>query len=381
MAAKKTVEELGWAGAEKLKRHCHNMINTLGATTPPETFLFRGNAYYALGFPYFALADYNTASAVMNISSTNHQDRCFRALKHFPETQTVTFPYSNSHTHIFVKPLLSADCELAEVDGMGRGIVARRDMPAHSLVLRAQEPWQVYPTEDGRCAFCGEALGERMFACTNPSCHEEYCSRDCRTKALTLYHSEVCANSEFQSIELDLYSQLQGAEREGNLSERNAAAAQLLMLRIVATAMQAKIVPSVLPQVRLLSGRLTFSPTVLSESMLHLYDRLASALHVHTIISYEELIGVLARVTANCFHQDGKVSLHIQRSMFNHSCEANVAQDSGSEQWVCSRPVSAKEQLTINYYPHLKSLPYNERSAELSKRNFDCKCSKCLRKE
>lgn len=370
-----------WSGAAALKRHCHNMINVLGPLTPPEAFLYRGNAYYAMGMPYFALADYNTAASVLNLSG-DHQRRCSRVMRYMPETQTATYPSTDSHLHIFVKPMLSKRCSIAVVDDLvGRGLLATEMLPRGSLVVRAAPPWMLYPTEDGLCSFCGVPLPDRSFACANEDCHEEYCSRECRAEALSLYHGAVCTNSAFQSIELDVYAQRSEAVKNGSTAELNAAAAQLLMLRVIAAAMQAHVVPSAMGPMRILSGRLTFSPQALAGPLLHLYERLARALHISTILSYEEMIGVLARTTANCFHRDGAVELNLPRAMLNHSCEANVAENAETGDMVTTTDVPGGAELTINYYPHLKDLAYTERSEELHRRGFDCQCCRCKRRE
>lgn len=370
-----------WKGAEQLKRHCHNLINILGPQTPPEAFLYRGNAYYALGMPYFALADYNTAASVLTLSG-EHQRRCMAALKSFPATQTGLYPSTDSHLHIFVKPMLSKACVVETIDEeVGRGVRAAENLPHNAVVVHPSTPWMLYPTEEGLCACCGTPLPERCFACENKDCHEEYCSRDCRAEALSVYHGSVCRNKEFQSIELDVFSQMKDAQKAGLVAEQNAAAAQLLTLRLVAAGMHSQVVPSALGQVRILSGRLTFSPEVLGGSMLHLYERLARALHISTIISYEEFIGDLARVTANCFHRDGGVELNLPRAMLNHSCAANVSEDVQTGALITTRDVARGEELRINYYPHLKDLPYTERAAELERRGFHCACARCKRHE
>lgn len=370
-----------WKGAEQLKRHCHSVINVLGPQTPPEAFLYRGNAYYALGMPYFALADYNTAASVLTLSG-EHQRRCIDAVAAFPATQTGMYPSTDSHLHIFVKPMLSKSCSVETIsEEVGRGVRAQENLQHRTTVVQPTAPWLLYPTEEGLCACCGAPLPERCFACENADCHEEYCSRDCRAEALALYHAPVCRNQDFQSVELDVFSQMKEAQKAGHVAEMNAAAAQLLTLRLVAVGLQAQVVPSALGQVRILSGRLTFSPEVLCGSMLHLYERLARALRVTTIVSYEEFIGVLARVTANCFHRDGGVELNLPRAMLNHSCNANLSEDAHSGALVTTRDVARGEELTINYYPHLKNLAYPERKAELERRGFQCMCPRCKKQE
>ncbi|ESL10507.1 hypothetical protein TRSC58_01760 [Trypanosoma rangeli SC58] len=364
------------AGAVALKRHCHSVIDALGARSPPEAFLFRGNAYFALGQPYFAVADYNTAAQVLQLSG-QHQRRCYEALAQFPAYQVGTYPADDSHLHLYVHPYLSENCEVTQVNAaMGRGVVAKENLLWGSVVVRAAAPWIRYPTDDGLCAFCTKPLPERFFTCTNPNCHEEYCSRDCRTLALSLYHSRSCNIEGLQALELDMYTQMKAA---GTSTARNAAAAQLLMLRILAVSLQQQVIPSALSELRILSGRLLFSPKALSETFLEIYERFTRSCHTATSISYEEMIGVLARVIANCFHRETCVELNLARSMLNHSCVANAAEDSNSGEIKTTRDVARGEGLTINYYPQLKHLAFEERSKEFERRGFVCSCLRCQR--
>ncbi|EAN97481.1 hypothetical protein, conserved [Trypanosoma cruzi] len=366
------------AGAVALKRHCHNVIDALGSRTPPEAFLFRGNAYFALGQPFFAIADYNTAAQVLQLSG-RHQKQCYEALDCFPEYQVGTYPADNSHLHLYVQPYMNERCEVTQVDGVvGRGVVAKENLLRGCVVVRGAAPWIRYPMDDGLCAFCARPLPERFFTCINPNCHEEYCSRDCRTMALSLYHSRSCCNEGLQALELDMYTQMKAS---GTSTERNAAAAQLLMLRVLAVSVQQQVIPSALSELRILSGRLLFSPRVLAHSFLEIYERFTRFCHTATSISYEEMIGVLARVTANCFHRDTCVELNLSRSMLNHSCVANAAEELHSGEIKTTRDVARGEELTINYYPQLKHLSFEERSKELERRGFECHCSQCRREK
>ncbi|ORC88810.1 SET and MYND domain-containing protein [Trypanosoma theileri] len=365
------------AGAVALKQHCHNVIDALGARTPPEAFLFRGNAYFGLGQPYFALADYNTAGQVLQLSG-RHQQRCYEAIHHFPEFQVGTYPADSSHLHLYVYPYLHEKCEVREIDtGIGRGIVAKESLKEGSVIIRRAHPWLRYSIDDGLCALCAQPLPERFFTCTNPKCHEEYCSRDCRTIALSLYHSRTCYLEGFQALELDIYTQMKNSNSS---TEKNAAAAQLLMLRVLAVSLQQQVIPSALSELRILSGRLLFSPKILSSSFLEIYERFTRSCHTTTSITYEEMIGTLARVTANCFHRENCIELHLPRSMLNHSCNANIAEDIMTGELKTIRGVTSGEELTINYYPQLKHMGYKERSEELEKRGFMCGCHYCKNK-
>ncbi|RNE98005.1 SET and MYND domain-containing protein [Trypanosoma rangeli] len=110
--------------------------------------------------------------------------QCTRLAPTLPMT-----PTSTSTVH----PCLSENCEVTQINAaMGRGVVAKKNLLQGSVVIRAAAPWIRYPTDDGLCAFCTKPLLERFFTCTNPNCHEEYCSRDSRTMVLSLYQSRSC---------------------------------------------------------------------------------------------------------------------------------------------------------------------------------------------
>lgn len=145
-------------------------------------------------------------------------------------------------------------------DVVGRGVVATAALCCDSTVVRPCDALVTYPTAEASCAFCARPLPDRVIHCTNPFCHEEYCIRDCRTLALGLCHAPVCTNTAFQSTELDAYAQPVKAEREERLTDRNAAAAELLMLRVLTASVQRQTIPSAMGEMRLLTGRLTFSP-------------------------------------------------------------------------------------------------------------------------
>lgn len=498
--------EAAWAGAETLKRHCHHVIQTLGPGTPPEVFLYRGNAYYALGFPYFALADYENASRFLSFSSSCHQGKCWKALKHFPAQQEVLYLGTSSHVHLCVTPFLDAKAAvqtffppyhaerskipLAALDrprntmggsGAACGVPSKDTSSAVRTTAPSKEdfyalecpslmcrkvmavelfgmaglpvmkvipssvvgtphaassdmggPWLQYPLYDKHCSRCGVPLynekeeeeaysscgggcrihGEddsvsprtcsvdqspsttrhpstppithsttvssranargrerRTFPCTNPKCFEEYCSRDCRQLALQEYHSHVCTNEAAQGIEMDLFTRMQ---QTNEVVEHRELATLLLTLRILYASLSAQSSPTALPQIRILSGRATFTPSFLSGSMRESFHRIADALRVLTTISYEEFIGIYSRAWCNAHwveeEEHGKtppqassqspssplstlvssgpstalaekhdplsygsasyrsIQLHLPYAMFNHSCDPNVTE-------------------------------------------------------
>lgn len=546
--------EAAWAGAETLKRHCHHIIQTLGPATPPEVFLYRGNAYYALGFPYLALADYENASRFLSLSSLRHQEKCWKALEHFPPKQEVLYPGTNSHLHLCVIPFLDAKSSvqtmvaqeagktpsapskdalfaLCDPSLQSRKVVAVESYPSAGMPVmkvvpssnplhhqpyrmyaapsyEVGGPWLQYPLYERHCSRCGVPLykegegrreeeengkvrgsttssssnnnnndnnrskpqrhmkseGEgcsstrtcstssslisstgpstqdrqtkRIFPCTNPKCCEEYCSRDCRQLALQEYHSHVCTNEAVQGIEIDLFSRMQQTEE---VLEHRELATMLLTLRVLYAALSSQSSPTALPQMRILSGKASLSPRVLCGPMREEWDRIADALHVLTSISYEEFIGVYARVWCNAHwvaeEDEGEkarlvestastpspscesasykaIQLHLPYAMFNHSCNPNVVEGvvmhprhgvsptgnaSASDTpaalnkslecfpirtLMTARPVEKGEELTRSYFPlSWLSLPYTERSAAMRSLDFHCQCPRCLKKE
>lgn len=363
------------AVAHALKKRCHCTINAMGPNTPPEVFVYRGNAYTALQQPYFALADYNNASRVMKLSG-QHQETCTKMLETLPSTLVGNYPSVDTHLHLLVKPLLNRKVELKKInDEFGRGIVAQKDMIAGEIVMQKSDPWMLYPLKDGLCSNCSRKLPDRHVTCTNRMCHEEYCSRDCRSHALQTYHGKVCENEGFQGIELDLFTQMQNAK---NASERNTLGGYLLTLRVLASAMLGRSSPTTLPEVRTLAGKLTFDPKNVAGPLLDLYERTARFCGVTTSIFFEDFVGVYARIRSNCFQTDRSIVYHVPRSMLNHSCDPNVEFHRETQTMVTCREVKAGDELTISYYPHLNALPSEVRKAQLLSRDFDCKCKKCI---
>lgn len=445
-----------WAGARKLKDHCHDITQTLGSGTPPEVFLFRGNAYYALGYPYLALADYENASRFLSISANRHQEKCWEAARRFPCKQQAVFPGSNSHLHICVNPFLESRCKVeqlgdpallpvpsncssssysffrSEKDGLfalqdlsltSRRVVAVENIPSPlTPVLKAPSfaashshhsgPWLQYPLFDRCCARCCRPLdhvptekgssSSRSFPCRNSSCHEEYCSRDCRELALQEYHSAVCDNAAAQAIEMSLYNEMQATPDA--LRHRQLSVA-LLTLRVMSASLATRASPTAIPQMRILSGKLRWSPIELCGWWREHYQQVADALRIVTTVSYEEYLGVYARVWCNAHWEEssdegGKSSgaspdtdpecvdyrsivLRLPYAMFNHSCRPNVVEQvtpTGHRLpiLVTSHPVLKGEELTRSYFPQSwLELPFAARQKAMKAFDFDCSCARC----
>lgn len=423
------------------------MLQTLGPATPPEAFLYRGNAYYALGFPYFALADYNSAARFLSaLTPEAHQDKCWSAVKVLPPTQRAVYPGCNSHLHICVRPFLDEKCDVETTGAASRDdlyalqdsrLLSRRAVAREAFSCAGLEvmkpsaaPWLQYPLEEGVCSRCCTPLsGGRTFACTNASCHEEYCSRDCRQLAAREYHAAVCGNRQFQEVEIALFEKMRESESAVTHRER---AALLLSLRVLAAALVSQASPTALPQLRILSGVLTFAPRELCGDVLTLYQRVSQALGIATSVSFEEFIGLYARMLTNAdwgpdsslhgapknisHHTDslGKhgeqaalriedrcgVSLHLPLAVFNHSCDPNcgcdvptavadglpglnaAARGASTTRLLTLRRIEAGEELTRSYFPlSWLKMNFEKRRGAMSAFHFRCRCKKCLAKE
>ena len=365
------------AAAIALRNQCHYIIQAKVSTSPPEAYLFRGNAYMALNQPYFALSDYKIASSLVHLDSCYTRDAEL-ALDKLPKEVTGHYPAVSSYAHFLVEPVLGPHTALKEISPtVGRGIFATGDLNTGDVALEAQPPWVSYPLKEHSCSFCAKPLPSRSFPCPNEDCHEDYCSRDCRKMAEVQYHSFVCKRPLYQAIEFDLHHKFISTK---DPSERNAIAAYMLTTRIVATAAQAGMLPGAPAELKTLTGKLIFTPEIMATSVLDLYRRTAEALGFLSSCSLEEYVGVLARVSGNVFQTEEQIGLYVARSLFNHSCDENVSENRQTKQLVTKRPVVAGEELTINYYPHLKALPFAERHKQLASRGLVCECERCKRK-
>lgn len=351
----------------KLKFHAWRMINQQGGATPPEAFVFRGNAYMALGQPYFALADFRIAADIMQLSGM-HEKRATEAITQMAN-DSVDCVYCSSSGDLgnLVEPHLGPHVGLKDFgEKIGRGIVAKGPLLVGDVVIKATKSWCTYPLLNRRCSNCAAQLPARYLTCANEMCHEEYCSRECRKEASLMYHSGVCRNQEFQAVELDTFTALRNAM---TTSEHNELAARLLALRIIAHSVTQRVTPMSHIELKALSGRLHFTPGALGGDLLLHFDKLVRVCGIRTAVSFEEYVGILARITANAFQTEDSISLHIPRSMLNHSNNANVAENE-RKQLVTTRPVEQGEQLTINYFPHLKHLDKEQLRVEMQRRGM-----------
>jgi hypothetical protein len=365
-----------FALAMRVKQHCTISLSKF-QSGHPQLFLHRGRAYLELGLPFFAAPDFQNAAEHIPIGN-QHEILVREALKHIPKEQVAYFESADNHIGLLVKPFLGKGVAMQKAaDGKGRGVFATEPLQAGDVVVkRTAQAWLTYPLKDGHCAACGSEIGVRTFACKNPDCHEEYCSRECRQNASQTYHAAVCTNKDFQSLELELYNNLKTAPTP---SDYNTAAVFLLLLRVYGVSMAHKIIPSVLPQMRTLSGRLMFSAETLATDTLDFYTRLTRITGTKTTISYEEFICTLAKLTGNIFQEEDFICAHVVRSMLNHSCDPNVV-DTGGE-LVMTRPAEVGEELCISYYPALNTKSFKIRDEELKNRGFFCACPKCLAKK
>lgn len=374
-----------------LKQHCNYVLSKF-TPPPPEVFVHRAEAYMALGQPYFALADFIVARERSDQIGRQPQDSCLRECEKLPAEMLLTVPSASSHVGLHVAPFLSRKVALKYIDPMvGRGIFAQFAIAKGETLVTRRLPFAQYPLQEGHCSCCGRTITTRSIPCSNRDCHEEYCSRDCRQAALESYHKPLCNNAAVQAMELDVYARYKSPTANG--SDRAQAALILLLLRVVGCSLKDRCVPSALPQLRLLSGRLVCSPTILATSMLDAYRRLVTATKTESTVSYEEVVGAMARLSANAFQTESSILINVPRSMLNHSCRPNAWEHSATGDVVALRNIDAGEEVTFSYYPQVTYAsgrrlgdgtdetagfaPFDVRHAQLRLRNFDCRCSAC----
>ena len=364
--------------ATALRDKCRHVIAHMLTTAPVEAYLYRGNAYMALGQPYFAVADYKIAASLASIGDSYMKD-AEQAVDKLPQTVTGVYPAVSSYLHFLVEPLLGRGVCIQEISpSVGRGVFATSQLSPGDTALEPEDPWVRYPLKDASCAHCTGPLPEtRCIPCQNKECHEEYCSRECRRSALNHYHSNVCEKPSYQAIELDLFHTYTSTT---DPSEKNAIANYMLATRICAVTAREKVLPCASNELKTLTGKISFSPAVLSTSVLSVFERTAQSLGFLSSFCFEDYVSVLAKISGNVFQTEREIGLYIGRSMFNHACDENVVEDAKTKRLVCKRGVASGEELTINYYPRLRQLPFEERHKQLMLRGLHCECKRCTQK-
>lgn len=359
--------------AQRLKCACNEILAKY-QNVPPDVFLKRARAYEELNQPYFALADYSMASESVQVDKV-HVTHLMKTTKELPAEIRINFPGTNLHLNHHVTPYLSKSVKVATDSGLGggRSVVATEDIRSHDVIVKRHQPWISYPAFDSHCACCGSLMGPRVIACGNPSCHEEYCSRDCRSAALLSYHGGTCTNNVFQTLELELYSKFKaGTDR----TQQNEAMLHLLALRLVSYGLTQKIKPTALAEVQTLSGSVLASPVQMATSMHEFHYRVCRAANVRTTLSLEEFMCLMAKIQSNLFQDDSTFYLSLPRSMINHSCNPNCSELGG--QIVALQPIKKGEECTISYFPSIVGLERENRLQELKKRGFECQCAVCM---
>lgn len=358
--------------AMKVKQHCTIALSKY-ANVPPDVFVHRAYAYLALNQPYFAMADFGAASQFLNLGD-EPMNICQQQLQQLPAEMVATFKASHRHLSHVINQYLSEKVQVETInDNVGRGLVAKTVIAAGETIVKRTQPWLAYPLLEERCSHCCAPFGIRRFACQNNDCHEEYCSRDCRQFALEKYHREVCTNRAFQGLELEVYAKMKNA---ASPSARNEVAIHLLLLRVIAASCAHRVIPSALPELQSLAGRITFTPKVVATELLDFHRRLTSVTHTVTTISYEEMFCALAKIAANVFQDDDKIYVNLPCSMMNHSCSPNAAGTGGDT--IAVQTIHPGEEICISYFPHLSKIAdKGQRKLELERRSFDCWCKVC----
>eukprot|EP00658_Telonema_sp_P-2_P022789 TRINITY_DN19118_c0_g1_i1.p2 TRINITY_DN19118_c0_g1~~TRINITY_DN19118_c0_g1_i1.p2 ORF type:complete len:138 (+),score=44.28 TRINITY_DN19118_c0_g1_i1:303-716(+) len=94
-------------------------------------------------------------------------------------------------------------------------------------------------------------------------------------------------------------------------SAYNDTAAVLLTMKIIGACIQKGAIPSAVPELRTLGGKIDFDPKSMATASYDVYKKIEQAGRFSTNIPFEEFISVLAKVRANCFmteHSIGPVS-------------------------------------------------------------------------
>ena len=112
--------------AKLLKTRVNHALALLDASMHPQLYLFRGNAYMALGQPYFALSDYSLAESLQELSG-RHMAACREALEKLRSDVCGQFPACDTHLPLLVEPILGENFAIKEAaHGKGRGIFGHK---------------------------------------------------------------------------------------------------------------------------------------------------------------------------------------------------------------------------------------------------------------
>lgn len=423
--------------ALRLKDACTQVLVKYTPTVPPEAFLYRSNAYAALGQPYFAVADVEAAAAQLALSGRHTEDNR-AALAALPPLLRASFPSTEEHTAQLVEPalcsgatLVAAPAAAAAGENRGRCVVAKNALAAGDVVIRAREPWLAYALGDSCCSMCAKPFGHRHFACRNPRCHEDYCSRECRTRAFGLFHARGCDVPAIQGLELDMYGQHVAAVEAAALAAASAglvgaagsgaaeggdgdaavgssggnndsgavtklppsrlvyeaavpsqdaevSAVALLTIRAMLAAVEANSVPSMLREVQTLRASFVFHPPAVATNMLAFYHRFVRHLGLVNSVSFEEFLGLFMRLRCNARITGDAITVTPAHCAVNHSCTPNAAINNKNEV-VAVANVPAGSEVTLSWLPSALNSATREHRRDYLWRaqGFWCTCPRC----
>ena len=340
--------------------------------------------------------------------------------------------------------------------------------------------------------------------------HEEYCSRECRNFARITRFGAVARNRKFQALELELFARYEQTFTTSNhtfgmhndkkcghdntsagtvtptqtgatdaacdmdekkkageaemmeermmkkrlrihrMNERAMLSIFLPLLRVYSIALDRKLLPTALPEIRCLSGEAVFEPETFLPEFLSFYRRLTTITNTSLSVSFEEFVCLFAKLKANAFmdsiphpfymnntkmgsstgrksscdedenddegHNNNNtnhetlpvIRLPVHKDLLNHSCAPNCAEEATTKSSsitaaphestgaphafsltpggacavtpniIALRDIHPGEEVTICYFPSIQPLTYAQRRVELSRRDFDCKCERCI---
>jgi hypothetical protein len=303
-----------------LKDTCTQVMIKYTPKVPPESFLYRGNAYMALGLPYFALVDYDFAAGAMPLSG-RHQVNAKKAIGMLPRQLVGAFPAADDHLSQLINVNLSPNVEVKRLPVVAgstleytRGLYVRSDavVLAGDTVITKHRPVSTYSFGENNCSYCGKALGIRTFNCQNDKCHEEYCSRECRSHSQGMYHGVLCSKDSVRGMELDTYTNWKDCN---TVEKKLDHAAMLLLYRMLGLSIASASVPSTLREIRTLPGFYRFCPQEFEHDMMQRYLKFVKATSTLNSISCEEFVGAYARIHTNLCFRNGAAVLDIATSV------------------------------------------------------------------
>jgi len=264
------------------------------------------------------------------------------------------------------------------------GVFAKNDIYKGQRILLDETIFCNYNILGGN--YC-EACCERLVAggITVACCQAKYCSEDCKSKALSNYHKTIC-DQDFSW----LYDDCKDADFSFN------DAIPLVMLKLLATAVQQDLKPLSLPCVATLTANLNSDKV----SFFRLQHNVTTPLKILQTLGVDIFANsrfdswvtqtLFMRIENNMQgHTFGKrtsIGVNPYFSMFNHDC--NPSAKWGGRNGLLSvggpinvsavRDIKANEEIKVSYVE--RNLPEEHRREKLKLQlGMICLCERCLR--